>query len=235
MLSIVSGKDLPTTTLLSFCSGLSCYITNGAPQTCTEVVTSSSMQIGFCGDSVYGALSSITIPGVISYTDVSSLPYNVSWSSAYLYAPLFQLNWKASDISPTTTTTSSRESATSNQESETQSQLPVLTVHSIPISTPTPTVEASSEDAGLSSDARVAIAVSVPLGTIALAFLGGCFWLRRRRQRKAPMVAPRETRPRGGNMTLRSELDAMSPVSALETTKPFGVQNRDAWTHGDPT
>ena len=218
-----------------FSSGLSCYISNGAPQTCMEIVTSSSPQIGFCGDSVYGALSSITIPGVISYMDVSSLPYNVSWSSAYLYAPLFQLNWKNSDISPSTTTTSSRESTTSDQESETQSQLPVLTVHSIPISTPIATDQPSSEDNGISSSARIAIAISVPLGTIALAFLGGCLWLRKRRQRKAPMVAPREAPSLGGNMTLRSELDAMSPVSALEARKPFDMQNRGVWTRRNPT
>ena len=146
-------------------------------QTCKTVVTSGEFQVGFCGTTAYDSLTSVTIPGEVTFGS------SVTWSgsSAPLYAPLIQLNWKSSDLLPT----SSQVSPTSRQDTAANS---LITDFS-----PSPS-SVPPQDSGLSSEGKIAVGVAVPLGVLAIAFLVAFLWFRQRRKSRFLSALPEEQR-----------------------------------------
>ncbi|MCJ1325263.1 hypothetical protein MMC10_001925 [Thelotrema lepadinum] len=164
---------------------MSCHGGGNAVQTCRSEVDSGSFQIGFCGSTGYDGLTSLTVPGDLFYGTQASW----SSSSAYIYAPLIQMNWKASDLSPT----QSQTSQTPDPQTLVQSPSPATTA---PSSTPSsqPTTIQNDSSSGLSNGGKIAVGVAVPLGVLAICFIAICFWLRsrRRKQTHAPVVLPEQ-------------------------------------------
>lgn len=184
---------------------MTCSIVLGS-QTCVSTMSTGSFKAGFCGETAFNSLTSVTIPGQVSYGT------QVLWSEslATLAAPLIQLNWKSSDISPSLTLSENLGTTLSIQAS---------------IQSPSPTALAQDSSL-LSSGGRIAIGVGVPLGALAVAFLAACLWLRYRRRKQVsgpePLPelqeiearsAPQEMTARKWNLTGRHELQDAKPAA----------------------
>ena len=191
-------------------------------QTCASTVTSGSYLAGYCpvtNAAVTDSLTSfqyITVPGTNTITFATGTVTDTltgTISTAVLYAPLFQINWQATDRPVTSTSTSS----TSTTAESLPTTLPAISVTATP-----------SSSSGLSTGAKVAIGVVIPVVVLAVAGALGFWLLRRRRWRQAPLAEPGpmstsqdQTEPRPPTSTVkRSELDAASPRSELETPRP---------------
>ena len=176
-------------------------------------MTSGSYEIGYCsiGVTSVGTLvsfQSVEVPG----TNVITADYPLTTVSAFvtaavLLAPLVQMNWQTSDLSviPTPITSSATRSTY------------------IPSSIPTSTFSSPR----LSTGAKIAIGVTVP---VALAFLGLLgFWLLRRRRRRNITTTRRVSIPNtyepkelqgSPNPSRRTQLDAESLPRELDNLTP---------------
>ncbi|MCJ1312514.1 hypothetical protein MMC25_006188 [Agyrium rufum] len=168
------------------------FTCGGYPQTCALTITSGSYLAGYCpvaSAAITDSLTSfqyIVVPGENTITFASGTTTATlvgSLASAVLLAPLFQINFQASDLPAaafaTPTTSSSSISSISSISSSSIGTTPT------PIPSPTSTPDTSSS--GLSTGAKVAIAVVIPVVVIALVAAIG-FW--RLRKRKHGQDAP---------------------------------------------
>ena len=148
-------------------------------QSCISSATDpkSTFDIGLCGASEYTHVYAATIPGPITYLDLLDIEagtMTTSVTSVNLWAPLIQMNYKASDIS-----TGQSSVATSSITLSSPSSALTNTASASPTTSPAP------DDSGLSTGGKIALGVALPLCLIAVAFLAGFIWLRRRRQQRA--------------------------------------------------
>ena len=145
---------------------------DGVWQTCRMGLTDGSFQAGFCGPTAFDELTSVTIPGLVSYQ-------SASWSGtdANMYAPLIQLNWKASDLSGSSPPTST---SLPGQQTLIQSVSPS--------SSPAPSID--QDPSGLSTGGKIAVGLAVPLGVMAISFLAFFVWFRNRRRRNRNSPIP---------------------------------------------
>ncbi|OIW29250.1 hypothetical protein CONLIGDRAFT_633403 [Coniochaeta ligniaria NRRL 30616] len=155
-------------------------------QTCVQTATSTSFVTVQCDSGTFVEFSSVTVPNTISDKVLQSY---------VLFAPLYQLNFKASDVPAKTTSTSGPTSSpTSTPLTLPTTGIPSQTSSSSSSSateTGSPTAPAAPTDAsGLSSGAKAGIGVGVALGALLLTALAILFFrLRRRKQNMAASTA----------------------------------------------
>ena len=121
-------------------------------------------EVGFCDADTFITTLTLPIPG--SFEFQGSIQEN--YTSAWMLAPLYQLVWKASDLTLTSSIPSLTQTA-----SQPQSTSPALSATS---------VSNSSTGEGLSTGAKIALGVALPIGLIAISFVTAAVWLRRRKQ-----------------------------------------------------
>ncbi|ORY58519.1 uncharacterized protein BCR38DRAFT_413371 [Pseudomassariella vexata] len=151
--------------------------------TCIVVATQSSFSTVVCDSGSFTDFSVITIP-------------NNDLSSFTVYAPLFQLNFQASDIPAPSTTTPSEEPTSTSQTVPTSTTASAASSTSDPVaSLITVTASRSSsgssgaataspntdDEGGLSTSAKIGIGVSVAVGAI-IGFAVFFLWVRSRRR-----------------------------------------------------
>ena len=162
---------------------------NTLAQTCVVTATSTSFVTVQCDSGTFVEFSAVTVPNTVSDKVLSSY---------VLFAPLYQLNFKASDVPAKTTTTSTTptSSLTStpltlpttgipSPTSSSASSAPTST--SASSTTPGTNVPASTPDpsGGLSAGAKAGIGVGVALGTLLLVALAFLFFRQRKRKQNA--------------------------------------------------
>lgn len=156
--------------------GFTCANNNG--NTCIATATSTAIPTAFCDGTDLTDSATETFPTVVTVTqtDTASGEVEVSTSTRtmVLFAPMFQLNFQASDLPASTTASTTRPSSTST-------------------STPSTTSAAdddktSKSSGGLSSGARVGLGVGIGLGiAFLLAFAGFIYYYRRSRRVQLPL------------------------------------------------
>ena len=181
-------------------------------QTCVSSITSGSYDVGHCATGGEASIDTLTnfqpveVPetGLVTLTSPQTT-LSESVTTATLFAPLFQMNWQASDLPATSMPTS-----------------PSATTDSTPAppSVPAPARSAS----GLSTGAKVAIGVVIPVAVLAILGVLG-FWLLRRRRRNNVIAAQPTSMPRTMESTelqaplqpsRRTELEAEASPRELE-------------------
>ena len=162
-------------------SGYTC--TNGGHQTCELQATApDTWPVVTCESGTSGGytINSLPITATETYTTSSDTltatdTATVTIETYFLYAPMVQINWKSSDlVASTSSKTPSKTSNTAVQVSQTSS--------------PSPTPAPSS---GLSTGAKVAIGVVIPLVVIAALIAAFFFFRRRRRTTPQDETVPR--------------------------------------------
>ena len=202
-----------------FYSGFTCSVTTSASsfvQTCVHTTTSGSYSVGYCPASdaaVTDSLTSfqyITVPGtnLISFaTGTSTATSTKIFSTAYLFAPMFQINWQSSDLSAATTSSSTSPSSSSTA------------VGLVPSPSP-----------GLSTGAKAVIGVVIPV-VVLIAIVLGFWFLRRRRRSRNGQGGPGSAGPFDTSQVQehfapatappkRSELDGALSRQEMETPHP---------------
>ena len=152
-------------------TGFTCNSISGFAQTCQSTATATQLLAGDCTTGTLEDFKQLVVPTVTAFDSGPSQTI----TEALLLAPLFQLNFQASDL-PATTTSSA---ATTTSSSTT----------STPTSTTSITIDAngsnqSAPSPGLSVRAIAAIGVVIPLFLIALAAILGFLFVRRRRRQQ---------------------------------------------------
>ena len=138
------------------------------------LANTTSLQAGICGSSAFDSVYPITIPGPITYKNFENHSNQVqSVSSAFLFAPLIQINWKSSDLSATTTQQSQIPSSTSL----------IASITSTPIETEAPSA--------MSTGGKIALGIALPLGVICIAGVAAFLWLRKQRQKSQQIATAR--------------------------------------------
>ena len=207
----ISGPLVFARFLLILCSlrrGFTCH--GNELQTCLSTVTSGSYEVGYCPTgnisiNTLTHLQPVEVPG----TNVVTVDYPLSTLSssitaATLYAPLLQINWQATDLPPMSPSVSSPSVASTTTLS--------------PVST------TASNPSGLSSGAKIAIGITVPIAVLtSVALLA--FWLLHRRSRSHV-----ETAQLAASATTRklqcSELNGAPPPRELEELIPEASGDR---------
>lgn len=198
------------TALYSGFSISSVSASNTLAQTCVLTATSTSFVTVQCHSGTFVEFSAVTIPNTVSDKVLQSY---------VLFAPLYQLNFQASDVpaKPTSTPESSSslkstpltlpttgiptQTSSSASSSTTSSQGGGVPTTATGASTtapgaPTTAPTAPSDPSGLTSGAKAGIGVGVALGVlllIALAIL--LFRLRKRKQKRAAAASGADTSP----------------------------------------
>lgn len=211
-ISSVTAPDVPTTA-----------------QTCVMTATSASFITVQCDTGAFAEFSDVTVPNTVS---------NKVLSSYVLFAPLYQLNFKESDL-PVKTTSQSPTPSSSPASSRPTTSLPSQTSGSptatsspttgsgsaSPSATPPPGVDPSG---GLATGAKIGIGVGVALGALLLIALAVILRGRRKRKERAaaPIGAGQDRKEKGPQAELAGEevreLDGRPVVSELPTRLPSG-------------
>ncbi|KAL6875148.1 hypothetical protein J3F83DRAFT_713051 [Trichoderma novae-zelandiae] len=162
-------------------TGFSCGNNNG--NTCIATATSTAIPTAFCAGTDLTDSGTATFPKVvtITQTDTASDEVQVSTSTQtmVLFAPMFQLNFQASDL-PASTTASTTESSSSESTAASSNRQSTTSAADD---------GAAPESAGgLSSGARVGLGVGIGLGVaFLLAFSGFVYYYRRSRRVQMPL------------------------------------------------
>ncbi|PTB69063.1 hypothetical protein BBK36DRAFT_1192995 [Trichoderma citrinoviride] len=158
-------------------TGFSCANING--NTCIATATSTSIPTAFCDGTDLTDSATETFPNIVTVTQTNSAGADVRVSTStrttmMLYAPMFQLNFQASDL-PASTTASTTEPTSSSSPSSSTSSAP-------------DNDGASHSAGGLSSGAKVGLGVGLGLGiAFLLAFAGFIYYYRRSRRVQLPL------------------------------------------------
>lgn len=163
-------------------TGFSCANNNG--NTCIATATSTAIPTAFCDGTDLTDSATETFPTVvtITQTDTASGEVQVSTSTRtmMLFAPMFQLNFQASDLPASTTASTTRPSSTPSSTSSGE-QSTTSAADNNDGST-------SKSSGGLSSGARVGLGVGIGLGiAFLLAFSGFLYYYRRSRRVQLPL------------------------------------------------
>jgi hypothetical protein len=189
--------------------------------------TSASFITVQCDTGAFAEFSDVTVPNTVS---------NKVLSSYVLFAPLYQLNFKESDL-PVKTTSQAPTPSSSPASSRPTTSLPSRTSGS-PTATsssatesgsasPTPT-PAVDPPGGLATGAKIGIGVGVALGVLLLIALAVILRGRRKRKERAaaPIGAGQDRKEKGPQAELAGEevreLDGRPVVSELPTRLPSG-------------
>ncbi|KAM0438704.1 hypothetical protein ACHAPT_001461 [Fusarium lateritium] len=191
-------------TVIGCCpSGYSCD-QPGGPQTCKSIASRGSIQVVSCssGDT---HLNWLTLPATFTQTNSDGDESLTEMDDVTIRAPMFQLNYQASDLPSSTgslseTTGSTRDSVPSNTSDSAGD---------------------SSSSSSLSTGAQAGIGVGV--GVAGLALIGAALYFWRKRRRITPV--PTEEEPKAGSPgNYISEVDGgvppRYPPAELEAATP---------------
>ena len=198
--------------------GMSCYDDQGH-QICISTFTSGQFAGGYCvnsnGGESFTNFQDITVPGPNTITFTYSNNYysfESDVATGTLYAPLLQINWQATDkpVPLTSTPTSSLSSP--------------ITANSKSIS-PQPTTLTPNPSSTLSTGAKVAIGVTIPVALLAITGALGLWLLYRRRRGRTTTsnsvpVTTTVKMQSSPHAPTNVELNGMSAQHELETPRP---------------
>ncbi|CZS85583.1 unnamed protein product [Fusarium graminearum] len=183
-------------------SGFQCKYTSGVDkaQTCFSIATTGSFAAVQCSSGKSNGFGYLDIPNTVAETNSGS-EEAVTVSSFTVYAPLFQLHFKSSDLPSTKTGSITIDSITTSSSGSSSSAEPT---------------QASSSGGGLSTGAKAGIGVGAGLGFIALIGVALFFMRRRKRHTAAPALTevPKSELTAGQNQHA-AELHAQSTPQEL--------------------
>ncbi|KAH8887828.1 hypothetical protein GQ53DRAFT_270648 [Thozetella sp. PMI_491] len=159
--SLTDGETAAACCPSSF--GISTIVaTNTHAQTCVLTATTSSYITVQCNTGIFTSFSTVNIPATIS---------GVVISKYIVFAPLYQLNFKASDIPSTQSSGTATASSGPSSGSTT----------TLPRSTSTVVDDTPSSSSGLSGTAKIGIGVGAAVGAVLLLVIAFLLWRLRRR------------------------------------------------------
>lgn len=157
------------------------YYTNFLQQTCVGVASVTSIQTANCVSGTSDTPSYLTLPTTITASPGDAAKAITTTITAYtLWAPLIQLNFQASDLGTTTTTSASSGSSASAITSSLPSS-PTSAAPTSPSQAQT-TLAVSQHSTGFSTGAKAGIGVAAGVAAVAIV-AALALWLLYRRSR----------------------------------------------------
>ena len=213
--------------------GFQCANNDG--NTCYAVVTSTRTAVptGMCSSGTIVGISQATLPVAMTITATTTVDGAVRVATRTetpeftLWAPMFQINHRATDLeSATSTSLSSSQSGTSTPQNPTANGA-FSTSTSSSSSPPSPAAQGSST---LSAGAVAGIGVGAAVGVLLLAAVAGCLLWSRLQRRKDGSAAegdedwhpppPPRTHPANGGQYHSSNSSEMPTKEALAYVRP---------------
>ncbi|KAL2162931.1 hypothetical protein VTH06DRAFT_6767 [Thermothelomyces fergusii] len=175
---------IPDETAVGCCpEGFKCTNMNG--NTCIATRTELAVATGLCSGSQVAYVAQTTLPAfvdipiTVSDDESNEIAVQTSTRQVVLLAPMFQLNFRSSDlVSSTTPVSSTQDSSTSTETSPASSETPLPTSSG--------PGDQSSGGSGLSAGATAGIAVGAALGGVLLGVLAIVLFIRSRRKKEEP-------------------------------------------------